>query len=623
MKNILYLKTSPATNVDFKQSHWFGMKYLISKLPSNAYTDSSFDKEITKDKIKKKRLCQLMTLHSVAEANLNNAIVQLAEVSVKKLQDKIINQYNEAVEKEKCVMNKAAIKIQASIRGYLVRKKYEDILIYLSRKKFSKVLTSLKETEKYCFLNVGIMIHNAARKIQTSVKKALFRMKIQRISDAYEAHMEKLREPLYKRLATMLMCYTCRDRVKEKIWYRMTLRKLKKIREKLAILKIKYIFKKKKLTIKNIRFKIRKYKRLLRFSHQNTLVRGGTFDDKKQNLDVLLTQKLGNMIHQLPIGHPVVSNHVSAPVNENKTNSSSFPLSSHNQDYYLQYHDNQGSKALSNGEGSQGEFSLVNNKDHNDETVHSNAEAPSPSVSKRKKKIMLLSVGVRKTKENAFVPILYQKELDSRLENHHIVGTAASIIRMTETKPSRFSPKIRTPEKIRVKSANCRNHTPLTYHYLNDTACSRLKFEPTRSPSPVSDETPPRRHRRGSPYKTHSFKRSCKDSEQNHGKKILIRQSKPSTSLKKEAVVPTPENGSFKIRADVKISKASRVQTPKSTKSVSIRRTSAPLVRRNSEFSPVTLTFEAALPQYSELLTSFIRPIYSRFRPKTCHKISR
>ncbi|OMJ84729.1 hypothetical protein SteCoe_14119 [Stentor coeruleus] len=622
MKNILHLKTSPATNTDFKQSHWFGMKYLISKLPSNAYTDSSFDKEITKDKIKKKRLCQLMSMHSIAEANLNNAIVQLAEVSVKKMQDKIVNQHNEAIEKEKNTMNEAAIKIQASIRGYLIRKKYEDTLICLSRKKFLKVLNSLKETEKYCFLNVGIIIHNAATKIQKSVKKALFRMKIHRISDAYEVHMEKLREPLYKRIAAMLMCYTCRDRVKEKIWFRMVLRKLKRIRERLAILKIKYIFKKKKLTMKNIRFKIRKYKRLLRFSHQNTIVRGGTLDDKKMNLDFLLTQKLSNMIHQLPIGHPT-SNHISSQVNENKNIISSIPINSQNQDSYFQHYDNLASKTLSHGEGSQGEFSLINNKDHNDETVHSNAEAPSPSISKKKKKQMLLSVGMRKVKENTIIPILYQKELDHRLENHHIVGTAASIIRMTETKPSRFSPKIRSPEKIRVKSANCRNHTPLTYHYLNDTACSRLKFEPTRSPSPVSDETPPRKYRRGSPYKTRYSKRNCKDPEENHGKKIKIRQGKFPASLKKEIVIPTVQNGSFKIRADVKISRASRVQTPKSTKSASIRRTSAPLVRRNSEFSPVTLTFEAALPQYSELLTSLIRPIYSRFRPKTCHKISR
>ena len=517
-------------------------------------------------------------------------------------------------------MNQSAIKIQAFVKGFLVRKMYEEQIIRMSRNLFYQKLFSLKNTEKYCFLNIGLIVKNAAMKLQKFARRAIFRMKIKRLKDAYDAYLENLRVPLYNYISRALICFYSKNILKLQKFELFRREKLKKIKENLAIYKIKYILKKKKINIKLIKTKIRRYKRLKKYSHQTSLLHATSikvdYEEKKQLIDPQLISKLfsGLAVSAVPASAESNLN------TQNMVNSEAFIQNSNDP---AQRDTKITTQEISN------QFSSANNiptklNRLSISEVDENIDSPCKDIeSIFDAKNSMKSIKEFNITRNFIpkivniVPVLYQRELENRPENHHCNKTNASLIRMMESNPSRVTRKLEKKIQIRIKSAASKRSTPPSFSYLNDTVSSKLKCEEKFNNNEEKDyeyyvSTKPKRFNILKP----TISSLKKKTEKKSNKSFSVPHSPPKLN---EVIVPTIDNKAFKLRAQVQHSRNSRVQTPKSTKSCSVRRQSAPLVRRNSDFSPRTLTFEAALPEYSEILTNFMRPFYTQIKQKMGH----
>lgn len=636
MENIVYLKNNQQAKTIYKPETWFGTKQEISKsVNNNFFTDTSLHKQNVKKRIQKEKFEKLLQRQSLAQNGLNKVLRQLHNISLEKQTKRLKEEDYMQRELEKQLMEKSAIKIQALARGFLVRKKYEDFMIIVSKKEFYKRMKSLKDAECYCFLSVGLIVKNAANKLQRFLKNALFRMKIKRIHVAYLSHLEDLKAPLYNYLNKVLLTFHCKEVLKDIRWENRKTRRLKEIRVKLALMSIKTFMKKRRLNMKILRNKIKRYKRLMKFSHQTSLARNPTLkvenDERKLIYEKLLALK--NPKVSVNITPPLFSE---VPINTNSFSNTASPLPPPADTIFVSEIDGFKRENSNNEAIDQTKLKTIEEQKDIPETPNEKVQIHHEHLGSeaiftasdivfqenhRNSRIQngFSSLGIYKSKENNIVPILYQRELEIRPQTHHFNRTNACISRMFEVNPSRQVPKLRKkPVHLRVQSAASKPPSSPTYRYLNQTISSKLKIEESES-EPEEDFAKFKIPRR--PHKIVLAKPKV------FAKNIVKKTSKSRSVVKNkekkaEVLVPTVGNGSFRIRAEVKYVKSSRVQTPKSTKSCSIRRQSAPLVRRNSDFTPVSMTFEAALPEYSELLSSLMRPLYLHLRPKTGNRLA-
>ena len=627
MENLVYLKVKSEVTPKHKLEKWFGVKYLMTKPGNSFFLDSSLNKQMIKKKLVEKKLEILLQRHSIAKRNLGEVLSQLQNISLRKVTDRIEHCYNLQRQNELQVMEKSAIKIQAFVRGFMIRKKFEELLITISKSSLFRRMNSLTHSENYCFLNVGVIVKNAATKLQRAIRRCLFRMKMRRIQDAYLAYLEDLKAPLYNYLSRVLLVFHCKDKVKHARFESYRANRLEQIRKRLALLTIRAFLKKKKLTVRGLRNKIKRYKRLLKYSHQTSLAHGTTIraesEERKYQVEVKPPPKTlyTNMNSTSPI--PGDQPHMSTFITTNLELNLTEPLCSPDTDPFKGETQILSDIAINNSPIIVPEQRVQNSHEislHNETHVIVSLLAFQQNQKNAKIKAGLSSLGIHKAKEGSIIPILYQKELDSRPETHHFNLTSACISRMLGSTPSRQAPKMEHDFRIRVQSAVAKPRSSPTYHYLNQTICSKLKIEDSDE---ESEEKPSQAYYISKKFNKIIFKpravSSGRKAEKNIPKPKII-QRKPAK--KDEVLVPNLKKGSFKMRAEVKYIKNSRVQTPKSTKSCAVRRQSAQIVRRNSDFNPVTLTFEAALPEYSEMLTSLIRPLYLQLRPKTGNKLA-
>ena len=108
---------------------------------------------------------------------------------------------------------------------------------------------------------VGRMPEISAKVIQRAFRRYLFKEKIKRLSVAYENYMISKIEAKYLNVKNKIRNLACVWIVKTTKYEVFKAKKLKKIRENLALMAIKYFLKNKKLRLKGLTEKIKKYKR--------------------------------------------------------------------------------------------------------------------------------------------------------------------------------------------------------------------------------------------------------------------------------------------------------------------------------------------------------------------------
>jgi IQ calmodulin-binding motif len=590
MENLVHIKPKEI-KIDFKLDKWYGTKYMISKAGNNLYLDSSMQKQTINRVVQQKRVKKLIKQYSITKLKLKNVLSELEEISIQKNTIKRAEQDIENRRRELIRMNIYAVKIQAAVRGYLTRKRFENVIINISKKKVYEILDSLKETEKYCFLEVGLIVKNAALKLQKFIKKFLFRKKIKRISDAYYAYLETLKSPLYSYITQTMLFFYSRLEIHERKLEKAKILQLTKIREKRAIRIIKAFFDARKLKVKGLKNKIGKYKRLLRLSHQANIIRNAKMDaeEKKNFYDVQKRINTVNMISPSP-----------APINlSNQSSGTALPNTStlKVQETTLE---NKLEPSIPLQKYAQ-TLSIYNDSDFLVESLYEQEK-------QRNKKIKqgLSSLGIYKSKNSKIIPILYQKEVEMRPGTHHIDRTNASIIRMSESIPSRSSPKVYKKPEIRIRSAIPKRKILTTVKYLNQTITSSLHSK-DYSEIIFSNKNTPKK-----PTKNKIFEQTI----------TSLQKTKPKQQFKTKSLNTTQKNDKllnkefFKIKSSPKNTLKLRIQTPKSNKSACMRRQSASIIRERSEFSPTPLNFQAGLPEYPEILTSLLRPLYVNIKPR-------
>jgi IQ calmodulin-binding motif len=130
MKSITYIKTNPTIRVlNFRQTTEknFGTKSFLASEVNRQSSDNSMRKQILIKSLNKKKLSFLINNHEIAVERAKQAKLR-CEIFKRYAGD--LSAYKNKIklsESRDLQMNKASIKIQKVVRGYLVRKSLENV----------------------------------------------------------------------------------------------------------------------------------------------------------------------------------------------------------------------------------------------------------------------------------------------------------------------------------------------------------------------------------------------------------------------------------------------------------------------------------------------------------------
>lgn len=464
MNSIVYARKTQEKISFLMKSSCFNDRHLISKQGANFIEDCSLQKPLIKHKLSMQRKNLIRQKQLEVKRNLKRTEQKLEFVHFEQQNQDFKAKIYFYLNLLHNLQYESAVKIQAAVRGWIVRRKFEKEFLCIERKRMNNKLGSLQQTEVYCLLNIGAILKAAAVRLQRFIRRCFFLRKIQTIKLGYEAYLESLKEPLYIFIKHGIRLYLARCKRAEIIFEKHKTMKLEKIKRNLAVIKIKTILNKKKIKIKLLKHKIRRYKKLAKYSNRLSLI-NSPIENKR------LVKDINEKKHMSVIISPFdnfFEDSKAAPV---------LPIIP--DDQTLNVPESTEVKTL-NLEIN--ELTILEVKQ--EPTVTENS-FPSQPAKKRKKK----PLNIRKPKDLNVIPLLYQRELESRPQTHHYMRTTVSISRMLEVNPSRSPPKLFNHKAIRVHSAIHKSQSPPTFNYLQQTVCSRLKTQKKRKTS-VDEESP-------------------------------------------------------------------------------------------------------------------------------------
>lgn len=189
-----------------KNSSYSSRSLFVSKSSFSTSTDNSLQKSVLT-----KRKQQLYLDHLIKE---KNRIIGLKEI--RKMHEKlIVYKPNPSLKAEKLAKrNKAAVKIQKIVRGWLVRKMYEANFVKISQQVTSIYVQDLCNSIPSLLL-LGRNCLIAAKKIQKAFRYCKLRRKIAYLQKAYEVMVKYNTKTQAKRLLRRYM-KTCRNKVR--VW---------------------------------------------------------------------------------------------------------------------------------------------------------------------------------------------------------------------------------------------------------------------------------------------------------------------------------------------------------------------------------------------------------------------
>ena len=178
-------------------------------------------------------------------------------------------------EEEGLRLNEAAVKIQKHVRGYLIRKKidneWHDMKKFHMNQMISEVLSG---RDKYLY-GIGRLPVIAAKVLQKAYRRRLFFKKIMRIKATYLKILDLKEQEGYRKIRGILSNLYAVKLINQKKFERFREKKLAGIKRKLALLSIKKVFAREKISWKIVRIRIRKFKRNIKVP-QRKLVRRNT-----------------------------------------------------------------------------------------------------------------------------------------------------------------------------------------------------------------------------------------------------------------------------------------------------------------------------------------------------------
>lgn len=125
-------------------------------------------------------------------------------------------------------------------------------------------LKGLERSNKYYMVYLGKAPVLAAKRIQASVRRLLFRLKIYKYKEYYDKIQRDRAEKIFSVIRKHLVVYGCRVRIEIIKFEKHKANRLFHIKRNLAILVVKNVYRANKWSFKFIKHKISKYKRRLR-----------------------------------------------------------------------------------------------------------------------------------------------------------------------------------------------------------------------------------------------------------------------------------------------------------------------------------------------------------------------
>ena len=199
--------------------------------------------------------------------------------------------------------NKAAVIIQKFTRGFLLRKKIDEEWYAMKKVKLVELVTEMDNSHDRFLFAVGKMPNIAAVVIQRAVRRHFFYKKIMRIKKVYLHMLELKEQETYRLIRTVIRTLYCTKLVKTLKFEKYKIKRLAAIKNKLALLTIKIVFAREKLSWKIVRIRIRKFKRNMKVPAKKPIMRKGTLildQDKTITKKVTLAEKKIEIVIKKP-----------------------------------------------------------------------------------------------------------------------------------------------------------------------------------------------------------------------------------------------------------------------------------------------------------------------------------
>jgi IQ calmodulin-binding motif len=264
-------------NLNYSQNYH---KSNFTKSIKAQYQDNSLEKNRIAFKIHQAHLANLNKAREILnqKKNYRKDLVNRIDLYEKNLKD-----YDEKVKttyETEELMERSAVKIQKVARGYLLRKSVEQEWI---RMKKNKLFESVKDFERSQYRNIfklGKLPNIAAVVIQGAFKRNIFYKKIIRITRTFMILSRKKEEETYRKIKSMLLQLYSKQILKKYKFDKFRTKRLGIIKRKLALLAIKNVFKREKISWKIVKIRLRKFKRMNTLNKKKIQRRSTTINEK-------------------------------------------------------------------------------------------------------------------------------------------------------------------------------------------------------------------------------------------------------------------------------------------------------------------------------------------------------
>lgn len=256
--------TAPFTQYNLMTEKWFGCKSFLKTLENRTQIDSSLDKQSRIKSSRGQKLEILRDKFKFASGKLKNTRILYNKFRVYQDSLQTYRNFIEQSQQFTVLMNRSAIKIQKVFRGYLIRKLYENVksiqeILEFTRHHVRKGLDFIVNNDLHLMFYVGKKPQQAAIIIQNFFRRCLFRKKLVRLKETYEK-IQKIKiikqAQGMRKYFSMFSSQIIRFEAME---FKVILNKLAKIKENLTIIKIKMFLRRRKLKLKTIKHRVKRY----------------------------------------------------------------------------------------------------------------------------------------------------------------------------------------------------------------------------------------------------------------------------------------------------------------------------------------------------------------------------
>ncbi|OMJ84035.1 hypothetical protein SteCoe_14904 [Stentor coeruleus] len=580
------------------KSEWFGFSGILTKGVSLLDTLNTTKRE--KSDLEKfteayKRL-EKAHVHAQHKVESNKVLAQTIEYHKREIL--YLTQEIEKVKKAQKLINNSVLKIQKVARGFLVRKNLENEIMTIRRLSVKTWITYLKKNDDHYIFELGPKPQHAAIIIQRFVRNLLFKFKIRRIKRVYDILRAQKVEEIQNYIKKILRVFYSKHTIANIKFENFRSGRLQEIREKLSIISVKNYWRKVKFSFKIIMQKIRKYKRMKKNeermrapSNKNLTVQG-----KHNNM---LSQKKGDFLNVNDMG--------------NNRNS-------------------RGSILDSDAESGSGD---EDGKDAKVETQSVASEINRKLEKERQAKISTskVSYSIPKQKEPSNVlPYLYQKDILEGVSppNHYISVTRATTFRMNDSNPKRFSPTRNSSTNLDRQSILLSLIKPYTSSaprpkagadgnpiYMKPTTASKMSRWDAEAPDiDLDDGKKIIQPREDSKVMSSTFASIQKVSRAYTKKDKISKPWRPNTQHN-QPYVSNVDNTSF-IKTNTTFVRPSTMNfSPRHIERKRVQSAASPIPENKYEVN--SLSFEAALPGLSNMISSYNTRFVVRVRPRIEH----